>query len=240
MDQDRNQWPGNDNGRGGIGEDVREGAQHLREKAKEQGAQVMEQVQSRVSSAVDQGKGRLADQLESVCDAVEEVADKSDNQTINHYGHVAADQIHSLADSLRSSTPADMARGAQRLARRHPDVFLGAALVTGLLIGRFLRAHEPHEPREDFDRDFDQDFSRDLDRAGGGLSNIGPHVGSGPSPAGASGIGPGISAASTGIGATGTGFRTSGQGTLGGLGETKRDEINRDDTKRDQNPPPRF
>jgi hypothetical protein len=222
---------------GGLGEDLREGTHQLREKAMERGGEVLEQVQSRVNSAVDQGKGRLADQLESVCDAVEEVADKSDNQNVSRYAHMASDQIHNVAAYLRNSDPAEMARGAQRLARRHPDIFLGGALVAGLLIGRFLRSHEP---RQDYGRNLDRDFDRgygsgdlgrsDFDRAGAGAAGIGANIGSsGPRlgsamkmgtdmGTGASGFGSGgtgdaprVGGAGPGIGAASTGIGSAGQ-----------------------------
>jgi hypothetical protein len=227
---------------GELAGEVRRGVQDLREKAVEQGNEMLNKVQGRVSDAVESGKGRIADQIGAVGSAIQEAVGKleGENEMVGRYARMAVDQINGLSDYLRDADPAAMAREAQRFARRRPDVFLGGALITGLVIGRFLRSHEP---RPEIDRgplgrhDFDQEdatfgeIDHDAERSAGITTGIGAAVsgagtglsGFGSSSPGSTGLGAG---AGTGVGSIGSGLGstshkpTGGFATTGGTGGT--------------------
>jgi hypothetical protein len=212
-----------------TGEEIRRGARELREQAVSQGREALGRVQERVEESVEHGKEQIADQIDSVgealCDAAERI--EQEQGTVGRYARLAGEQVCGLADYLRDADPADMARGVQRFARDRPELFLGGALITGLLIGRFLRSHEP-EP--DFDRgprgrdDIDmfrhdeyrpeQGFGAGIGNAatggaGTGLGSTGLGIGAG------SGVGSHGSTGPSGFGGAGSGSVGSGPGKAG-------------------------
>ncbi len=178
---------------------------NLRDRAMQRGSGMLHEVQGKVNEGVEQGKGRIASEISAMGGALREAAGKLEDRDsgIGRYASMAADQIESLGDFVRDADPNEMLMGVQRFARRRPELFLGGAIIAGLLLGRFLRSHEP---RRSFDRRYDLDDTRDEDYSDNfstGRLNRGY-----------------ASAAATGTSATGYGSATGSQGTGGLSGGT--------------------
>ncbi|MCC6661302.1 MAG: hypothetical protein IT437_10495 [Phycisphaerales bacterium] len=88
-------------------------------------------------------KSRLAGHLSEFSDAVRDsgrrLSGGDDNAISRLTGH-AADSINHACNYLRTADLRDLVRDARQVARRRPKVFLGGALMGGLLFGRFLRS----------------------------------------------------------------------------------------------------
>ena len=129
----------------GVGDKAREIGQHaaanvsdLVEEAKTRGASVAEEVTSQVTAAAEDRKGELADQLEDVAKAVH----RSGEQLEGHQDWMAgliergADELASLATTLRSNDLKGLLGNLEDLARRQPALFLGASMAAGFAMVR--------------------------------------------------------------------------------------------------------
>lgn len=67
----------------------------------------------------------------------------------------AADSLEQAANYVQDTDPRTMMSDINRFARRQPELFLGGALLAGVLLGRFLRSEpeRPDEPGHKADRD---------------------------------------------------------------------------------------
>ena len=64
---------------------------------------------------------------------------------IKDYLGRAASRVEGLSDYLQKKSLSDVVGDVERFARRDPVLFLGGALLVGLLGGRFLRSAAPGE-----------------------------------------------------------------------------------------------
>jgi hypothetical protein len=60
----------------------------------------------------------------------------------------ASRSVENVAGYVQSTTPQDLVRDVERLARRQPALFFGSALLLGLGAGRFLKSSAPYTSRE--------------------------------------------------------------------------------------------
>lgn len=96
-----------------------------------------QQVRQRVSSSQEQATGRIrgiASHLRQMSDTLRDeeplVANMAERATLG---------VESLAEYVSHATPQSIVRDTERLARRQPVLFYGAALVAGLALGRFVK-----------------------------------------------------------------------------------------------------
>jgi hypothetical protein len=207
-----------------VADEIRQNARQLRSQATERGTAMLHDVQDRVSGAIDQGKGRLANEICAIGDVLQDAAGRLEGEhgAAGRYARMAAEQVNGLGDFLRDADPERMLSEFQSFARRRPEVFLGGAVLAGLLLGRFLRSHEP---RRDYgsgqygrsnDFGYEEDFSDEGTSTGYGTAK---RISTGSTGAG-SGIGSAVtgsgssswSAGSTGGASGGAGYSSSGRG----------------------------
>jgi hypothetical protein len=161
----------------------------------------MGEVGEQAHGIFEQGKGQIADQVRAVAESLRNgCGGDRDASGIGRYAQQAGDHLMQFADTIRDASPRELGRKAKGFARQRPEVFLGGALVTGVLIGRFLRSHEPREagmneanlgnPMPDRER-------RSFPQAAGAYSPNGYGAGSEVGDSG-----PGIGAAATGLNPT--------------------------------------
>ena len=83
-----------------------------------------------------------ADYVVSIADAVRRAASEFDEQIpqAGDYIRSAADQMETMADSLRRRDVGQMFSDVQSFARRQPTAFLGASFLAGFAAMRFLRS----------------------------------------------------------------------------------------------------
>lgn len=188
---------------------VKDQAGTLVREAKEEGSKIWGEVGDKAQGFFEQGKDQVAQQVRAVADSLKNgCGDQGANgmaSGIGRYAQQAGDKLNELADTIRDASPRDLGRKAEGFARNRPEVFLGGALVTGVLIGRFLRSHQPRETginsanlgHEMPDRDR-RSFSDSAAQGYGESVRVGESGFSAGSEIGATG--PGIGAAATGIG----------------------------------------
>jgi ElaB/YqjD/DUF883 family membrane-anchored ribosome-binding protein len=103
----------------------------------------MDRVRDGASSQISQQKDRATEGLTSLAQAVRQSTQSlRDNQqgTVAQYVERAADRIEQFSTTLRERDLKELARDAERFARRQPAVFIGAAFAAGVLAARFLKS----------------------------------------------------------------------------------------------------
>lgn len=126
---------------------VQSQAQPVMDQAKQQAGQVADQAQQKAKGMLQEQKGMAADQLSNVAHALHEAGDSLDqnNTPFGQYAHQAASTVDHLAQDLRSKSVDDLFYGAEQFARREPQVFLGGAMIAGILLARFLKSAMPQQ-----------------------------------------------------------------------------------------------
>jgi hypothetical protein len=98
--------------------------------------------QQQVETRVDTGLDRAGDMLDQLAGAVRRTSNEMRDQQpqIANIGETAASQAERAARYLRETDMQGVIRQADRFAREQPAVFLGGAVMLGLLAARFLKA----------------------------------------------------------------------------------------------------
>jgi hypothetical protein len=108
----------------------------------------MDFVQDRARSAVDQQKLSAAERLENVARALQAAADSlwaHQEEDLGRRSRVAASKLERISEHLRQSDLTSLVRELGDVGRRRRGTFIAGALVAGILVGRFLRSHEPDD-----------------------------------------------------------------------------------------------
>lgn len=101
------------------------------------------------SSQIEAGKTKAAEGIGSVASALRKTGENlraENNDTLTGYIDSAAQKLDSASDYLKDRSLSEMASELKSFARREPALFLGGALVVGLLGGRFLKSSAPGIP----------------------------------------------------------------------------------------------
>jgi ElaB/YqjD/DUF883 family membrane-anchored ribosome-binding protein len=98
--------------------------------------------QQQVETRVDTGLDRAGDMLDQLASAVRRTSNEMRDQQpqIANIAETAASQTERAARYLRETDMQGVIRQADRFAREQPAVFLGGAVMLGLLAARFLKA----------------------------------------------------------------------------------------------------
>jgi hypothetical protein len=196
------------------------------DQAKEQTGQAMDQVRGSAFQVMDQQKSRAADSLGSVAQALHHTGDSlsGDQQdALGQYAHRAAETVDQISQQIRNKSVEQLLDEAEDFARREPEVFLGGAVLLGLLASRFFKASSRRSQMRDQDyRDYG--YQSQYGRTGYGQTGMGP----GGYDRG-TWSGEGIDYRSAGTG----GYRTS---VSGGSGSQDFDTMGGTMTSRDINP----
>ena len=113
------------------GEDMAGGVKNMASQARE-----------KLMSTAENQKRAGADYVVGVADAVRRAAGEFDEQIpqAGEYIRSAADQMQTMADSLRRRDVGQMLSDVQSFARRQPTAFLGVSFLAGFAAIRFLRS----------------------------------------------------------------------------------------------------
>jgi hypothetical protein len=103
---------------------------------------VASQATEKLKQTVDGQKSAGADYVGSLADTIRRAAREFDGDLpiAGTYIRKAASQVEGVADTIRSGSFKDLARGAQSFARRRPTAFLGMAVLAGFGAVRFLKS----------------------------------------------------------------------------------------------------
>jgi hypothetical protein len=113
------------------------------DQAKEKTSQVVGQVQERAKSQLATQKDRAAEGLGSMAMALRQASRQlqdQNNAPVAQVTNTAAEQIEKVSTFLRERDLNEMVTEVERFARRQPAIFLGGALVLGLIGARFLKS----------------------------------------------------------------------------------------------------
>jgi len=113
-----------------------------RKVASEASAQVRGLVDQTTSQLEDQGRtqrDRLVETLRSFGDDLEKMASQGDSGLASNLAREVADRSHSLSSQLDGREPRELLDDVRSFAQRKPGLFLGGALVAGVLAGRLAR-----------------------------------------------------------------------------------------------------
>ncbi len=198
-------------GMGQMKNDLAQKSGEVVDQARQQTGQVVEQVRGNAFQMMDQQKGKAADGLGSVAQALHQTGDSlqgGEQGALGQYAHRAADTIDQISEQLRTKSVDQLLSEAEQFARREPEVFLGGAVLLGLLASRFLKASSRRSQMRD------QDYGQYGYRANYGQSGFGQgdYGRTGMGPGGydrGTWSGEGIDYRSTGTG----GYRTSTSGS---------------------------
>lgn len=118
-------------------------AAELGEQVKEVGAKMVDAAREKMRSGFEKQQRRAADEISGVAGALRDAADRlhaEDHGGTAHYVKAAADQAAKLAGQVRDRGLEDLVAKAEGIARRQPELFVGGALLAGVVLGRFLKA----------------------------------------------------------------------------------------------------
>lgn len=132
-------------GQSAVGQ-VKQTASNVTDQAKEQAGQLADQARTQVTSRISDQKGRAAEGLGSMAEALRQTGQQlrdQDQSGITQYVDQAADQVERLSTYLRENEIGDLVNDVERFARRQPTLFIGGAFTLGLLAARFLKSSSP-------------------------------------------------------------------------------------------------
>jgi hypothetical protein len=112
-------------------------------KAADKTSQVAHQAQDAASNMLEQRKSQAAGSLGTIADALRQTGQHLQDQdqgTFGQFAQRAAEEIDNFSNDLQNKSVGEMMDGVQNFARRDPQLFLGGAVVLGLLAARFLKA----------------------------------------------------------------------------------------------------
>ena len=93
------------------------------------------------------GQQRLADEAETLSDAVDEAAaylDDSDREGLARFARELSGNLEQAARQLEDKSVDELAEDAKRLARENPGMFMLGSIAVGLGLSRFFKASESH------------------------------------------------------------------------------------------------
>jgi hypothetical protein len=126
-----------------IKDDAKQKAGEVVEQAKQKSGEVMEQTRTRAFDMMDEQKSRAAEGLGSVASALRQTGDNlrsGDQAQFGEFADRAADAVERFSGELRSKDMNELLYEAERFARREPEIFLGGAVLLGLMAARFMKA----------------------------------------------------------------------------------------------------
>ncbi len=126
-----------------IKDEAKQKAGEVVEQAKQKGGEVVEQTRTRAFDMMDEQKSRAAEGLGGVASALRQTGDalrSSDQAQFGQVAERAADFVERFSDDLRSKDVNELLYEAERFARREPELFLGGAVLLGLVAARFMKA----------------------------------------------------------------------------------------------------
>lgn len=94
------------------------------------------------------GKDRAAETIGHLAGALRQTGEQlgtKDMPFVNDYLGRIATQAEGFSDYLKKTSFGQVVGDLEKLARREPMLFMGSALVVGLLSGRFLKSSPPEQ-----------------------------------------------------------------------------------------------
>jgi hypothetical protein len=130
-------------GVGQVSSAIREGAREIKTQASNVGESAKDlasQAGEKLLSSVEDQKAASADFVSGVAGAIRRAANEfGEVPQAAQYIRLAADQIDTVSDAFRRRDLNQLVADVQGFARRQPTAFLGAAVLAGFAVVRFLK-----------------------------------------------------------------------------------------------------
>ncbi len=112
-------------------------------------ANATRQLRDKAATAAHYQRTRTADVFEIIADAVRDAGkrllEEPRTREVGIWGDIAADKVTGASNYLRQNDASTMFRDVNQIARKHPELFLGAMATAGLALARFIKASQRHE-----------------------------------------------------------------------------------------------
>ena len=125
-----------------VGEDAR----HVTSEAVQFATDVADQATQSAQRQLASGKERAADTIQHFAGALRQTGEHlgaNEMPLVNDYLGRVATQAEGFSDYLKKTSFRQVVGDLEKLARREPLLFVGSALVVGLVGGRFLKSSPP-------------------------------------------------------------------------------------------------
>jgi hypothetical protein len=127
-----------------IGSAVRQGADEMKQQAgglAESAKDLASQASEKLMNTVEEQKAAGADFVSGMAGAMRRAANEfGDLPQAAQYIRLAADQIDNVSDAFKRRDLNQLVSDVQDFARRQPTAFLGAAVLAGFAVMRFLKS----------------------------------------------------------------------------------------------------
>lgn len=124
-----------------VAETVKDEAGKVAAEATGQIKDLVQQGRTELSSQVGAQQARLGSIVHSFADELGSMASKSDKSgPLTDLAHEGSRRIGEIAHRLENTDATDLVSDLRNFARRRPAIFLGASLLTGVLVGRLTRS----------------------------------------------------------------------------------------------------
>ncbi len=128
---------------GEAAQEVKDRAGEVRDRVKAQAQEARGRVEAEAERGFEQGKGRVISQVSSVAQAFRKTSEQlreEDQVDLAGYTERIAEQVERVSDYLEGKGLRGVAGDLETFARQRPSLFVGGALVVGLVAARFLRS----------------------------------------------------------------------------------------------------
>jgi hypothetical protein len=127
-----------------VGSAVRQGADEMKQQAgglAESAKDLASQASEKLMNTVEEQKAAGADFVSGMAGAMRRAANEfGDLPQAAQYIRLAADQIDNVSDAFKRRDLNQLVSDVQDFARRQPTAFLGAAVLAGFAVMRFLKS----------------------------------------------------------------------------------------------------
>lgn len=114
----------------------------IREEATQEKEKITGEARHRTKSMIDDQKGRAAEGLGSIAEAIRKAGEKlreKDKGIVAQYAERAADNVQHFSSYLNEKSIDDVIRDSKDIARRRPLLVMGGAFIAGLALARFFK-----------------------------------------------------------------------------------------------------
>jgi len=108
-------------------------------------------MRARAQETFDNAREQATSGLDSIVDAAAAAAEElreHNQEGLSRYVSDIADNVSSIAGSLRHKSVDELIHDVGAVARKNPTLFLAGSLIVGLGIGRFARSSAKHQQQE--------------------------------------------------------------------------------------------
>ncbi len=127
-----------------VGQKAQDATGQLADQARQKTGELAQQAQETAKTTLHQQKGQVAGTVDSVAQALRQTGQNlrqsGDQAGLGSLANQAADRLSQFSDDLQNKSVDEIYGDVQDFARRDPQLFLGGAVVLGLLAARFLKA----------------------------------------------------------------------------------------------------